>query len=413
MKKVILMVIVFAGFAMVAQADFSLPKWQFQKDISNVENGLIELTLDNEVFANSTKNLTDLRVIDENNREVPYKLIAAKSEEKKQEYRPKITNNSVVAGKYSMAIMDLGEAGIITNSLAIKTSSENFQRNVIVYGSSDGNNWNILKSDASIYDYTFRKGNAKSQNTQVSFPDSTFKFLKIEISDSENSPVKIDSIIVNQFIKKNAKEFTLEPAFDITEDESQKISTLLVDLGQGGIPTNKILLSISDNNFNRGVVISSSNDKNTPNWRTIGQGYVFRYDTSKFKGENTTLSFDETTDRFIKITIYNNDDKPLGISKLGAMATFRELVFQAESRSGYRLFYGNSNANAPAYDLEKYFQYLDLSVSRKAGLGAQKNNAGYIAEKKPITERNKVIMPIALVLTGGLLLLLVYKFLKK
>jgi hypothetical protein len=411
-KKIALLAALFVSFSSVVQADFSLSQWQYQKDILNVQGGLIDVSLDNEVFANSAKNLTDVRVVDGTNREVPYKLITAKSEESKQEYHPKITNNSAAAGKYTMAIMDMGKAGAITNSLTVKTPSENFQRNVVVYGSDDSNSWNILRSDAYIYDYTYKKGNAKSQNTQVSFPDSTFRFLKIEISDAENNPVAISSITVNQLVKKNAQEFNMTTTFETFQDASQKTTSLLADLGQSGIPTSKIALTIDGNNFNRGVAVYSSGDKNSSSWKAIGQGYIFRYNTPKFSGENTTISINESTDRYIKIVVNNNDDAPLVVSQIKALATIRELVFQAEAGSAYRMFYGNPKSIAPSYDFEKYFQYLDLSVAHGASLGSQKINPAYVVQEQPLTERSPWILTVGLVVGGVLLLFMVYKFLK-
>lgn len=403
----------FASFAFVAQADFSLSQWKFQKDVVGTVKGLIDVQLDKEIFAGSLRGLADVRVVDNFNQEVPYKLVTARNEESQKQYNPKIINNSVVAGKFTTAIMDLGERGILTNSVTIKTPSENFQRNVTVYGGDDQNSWNILKSGAYVYDYTDKKGNLKTQNATVAFSESVFRFLKIEISDAENNPVIISSILVNQFIKKNAQEFNTLANFETSQDVQAKTTILLADLGQGGIPTNKIVLNVGGENFNRGVQIYSAGDKSSANWRSVGQGYVFRYNTPKFSGENNSVLISETTDRYLKIVIYNNDNVPLVFSKIETFATLRDLIFEAEAGKTYKIFYGNSNATAPQYDLEKYFQYLDLNSAQSPSLSAEKNNTDYIAEKKPLTEENRFLVPSLLGFACLVLLVLVYKFLKK
>ncbi|KKT94403.1 MAG: hypothetical protein UW95_C0015G0006 [Parcubacteria group bacterium GW2011_GWC1_45_14] len=400
----------------VAYADFSLSQWQYKKEILDVKKGLNKVSLDNEVFANSNEGLADMRIVDDSNREIPYKLIATRNEEGRKEYSPRLINNSVADGKYSMVIMDLGERGIITNSLKIGTSSDNFQRNVTVHGSEDQENWNVLNSEGYIYDYTDKKAGIKSQDTRVSFPDTTFRFLKVEISNVENNPVMINSVSVSQYIRKGAKEFSISPKIESSPDDRNKATVLIADLGQGGIPTGRISIATVDENFNRGVVVYSSNDRGVENWKRVGYGNLFRYKTPGFSGENLAMDIDETTDRYIKMVIYNKDNAPLGIREVKMLATYRELVFQADSNEKYFLFYGNRKADTPEYDLEKYFQYLDLTGSWEVSLGAQQDNRGFIEEKreeKPLTERNPYFFTVVLVATGLLLLLVVYKFLKK
>ena len=52
------------------RADFSLDKWPYYKDVVGVKSGLTLIPLDNEIFANSLRGLSDLRVIDSSNQEV-------------------------------------------------------------------------------------------------------------------------------------------------------------------------------------------------------------------------------------------------------------------------------------------------------------------------------------------------------
>jgi len=417
-RKIILVLVVsFLFFSLVARADFSLEQWKYSKDIQTQPKGLMDVSIDNEVFANSNKGLTDVRVVDDKNQETPFKLITTKESVGTTVYTPKMVNNSVIPGKYSTVVLDLGEEGLTTNSLTIQTTSSNFQRNVTISGSNDQKDWNILKSNGYIYDYTDSKAQVKSQNTTVSFSESNFKFLKVEVAELDGSPVVIKSVTVSQYVQKNAQEFKVSPNFDSVQDNSKaKTTTLMADLGQSGIPTSRLSLEASDENFNRSVAVFSSNDKNSANWKSVGYGYIFRYNTPKFIGENNNIKINETTDRYFKIVIFNNDNSPLNFSKLSAFAVYRDLVFQAQEGRSYRLFYGNPKAKAPQYDLEKYFQYLDLSTIQSTVLGGQKTNLQFVPEKeveKPFSERYSALLSISLVTAGIILLLMVYKFFKK
>ena len=219
MKKIItrisLTVILCLAFALTASADFSFEKWQYVKELKIPASGLVGVTIDNEIFANTNLGLADVRIVDDKNQETPYKLVTTKGGLNKKEYVPRLINNSVVAGKYSSVILDLGSSGLLTNSLTIQTTSSNFQRNVTIYGSDNQADWQTLKAGGYIYDYTDDKAKVKTQNTTITFNDSAFRFLKLEVAEIDRSPILINSVTVSQYLQNEVREFSLLPNFDI------------------------------------------------------------------------------------------------------------------------------------------------------------------------------------------------------
>lgn len=399
---------------LICSATFSLDKWQYYKEISSASGGLVKFSLDDELFLTAKNDLADLRVIDEDNQEVPYKLIVNAAKNKSEIIYPKILNNSFVSGENSSAIIELEEGQKEINRLKINTPSENFQRNVKVYGSDDSMNWNILVDNAYIYDYTDKKANFKSQNTTLNFSLSVFRYIKIEIADSEGIPVKISGIEAVRYVSERATEIARHPHFEITENKEEKVSEVICDLGFSGIPTSAVRLNISDENFNRGVLVYASN--NEKDWKFNSNGYIFRYNMNKFTGENLKINFGETNERYLKIIINNKDNQPLKIFDLVTYSFYREVIFQADPGNSYKVYYGNAKADFPEYDLEKYFVYLDLDNVAEVNLSKQKDNNSFVAEKtpeKPFTERIPYLMPSALVLICLVLLFLVYKFFQK
>lgn len=414
MKKACYFIGLFLFLPALCLASFSFSQWKYYKNINGANAPLTKFDLDDEIFSGAKKNLSDLRIIDANNREVPFKITSKAASIDSQLYPVKILNNSAVPGQYSSLILDTEGKGYIINNLNILTDSENFQRNVKVFGSDDMVSWNLLKADAYIYDYTDRKGNFKSQNTAVSFPDSAFRYLKVEISDEEGSPVRVKAVSARQLTASKGKEMERRPGFNSSENSQRRATEVIIDFKQEGVPVAKIALKTASENFKRGVLVYSGN--NAKDWRFLGQGYVFRYKTAKFSGENLVLNFPETNDRYVKLEIINKDNAPLPVSDLVAFSVFREVAFPAEKNNSYRIFYGNDKASYPEYDLESYFKYLDLGGATAANLSSQKNNPEFVPEKepqKPVSERVPYLFTIVLVLTSAMLLLLVYKFLKK
>lgn len=415
MKKIILcLLLLFLLTPLFCLADFDVQKWKFFKNIAPVAGDLARITIDDEIFTQAKKDLSDLRIIGDAGRETPFKIVAGRFEQSRSNYPVKIINSSYQSGRFSWAILDLGERGKIVNNLTLGTSTENFQRNVSVYGSDKIGQWNTISANGYIYDYTDRKGNLKTQNTRISFPDSIFRYYKVEISDAENKPVKIESALASQTISRPEKEQTRQPKFSVTQNKELRATEITADLGQSGMPTSKITFQVSDKNFNRALTIHSGNDPS--NLSSRGQGYIFRYNTPKFSGENLAVSYAESNDRYLKIRIFNQDNSPLDISGLFIHSIYREIIFPAAAGQSYRIFYGNEKAYYPEYDLEKYFQYLDVEKAVETEISSQNNNPQYQPEKapeKPLTEKIPYLMTGAIITISSILLILIYKFMKK
>ncbi|MFH0856741.1 MAG: DUF3999 family protein [bacterium] len=413
MKKIILTIILFA-LPFVCFASFNIEKWQYYKDISIDRPGLIKFSLDDEMFSNSKNDLSDMRIIDNNGNEAPYKLAISEDKYESEKFYPKMLNNSYAPGVGTSVILEFQEGQKEVNQLKIITPADNFQRNVKIYGSDDKEKWNIIKADEYIYDYTDKKGNFKSQNTTLNFPLSIFKYIKIEIADSDNTPIFISSVEAVKYVKDDSKKIERQVKYEKKENSEEKTTEILVDLGSLGIPTNAINLNISDENFNRGVLIYSGADIN--NLQYLNNGYIFRYGTAKFTGENLKVEFPEINDRYIKMVIQNKDDRPLDMGDITVLSIYREVIFNAKEGNYYKAYYGNEKANFPEYDLNKYFDYLDLKNSDGATISAQKENPSYVPDKepeKPLSERIPYLMPSALVIICLALLGLVYRFLRK
>lgn len=411
MKKIILTLAVF--LPMFAFAAFDQTQWLYYKDISVTNGGIVKIQLDEDIFAGSRSDFSDIRIISlDGGKETPYKISFDTNTDHIVYLPVKITNNSYVKGVSASAVIEIGE-GKIVNRLHISTPDKNFRRNVKVYGGDDGKQWSVILDNGYIYDYTDTKGNFSSQGATLSFPDSTFKYLKVEIADTEGAPLKISGIEVSQHLRETAREVQRTSVFTAKEDRKTKETNIVIDAGRRGIPQNKAEITATAENFNRTVFIYSGNGNDQ--WSLLGQEYIFRYRTPHFSSEKLTLQFPETNDRYLKIVVQNKDDQPIGVTGTKTFATYREVIFQAVSSEAYRIFYGNLKARAPEYDFEKYLQYLDIGNASSATLSPQKNNESYApptAPKPPQPDKNARFLPVMIALAGLLLLFLVYKFLK-
>ena len=414
-KRIILFSILTFAVPVVCAASFDIEKWPYYKDIDFAGSDLVRAELDREIFAHSQPDRDDLRVVDQNGEEVPYKLISGPVKEiKADSYSPQLLNNNFVSGEQSSVVLDMGGDGKIVDRIRILTDSENFQRNVKILGSDDRTDWKTLKDDAYIYDYTDERGGVRSRDTEVDIPESVYRYFKVEIDDPAGEPVKIQDVRTFNIPEIREKTSTLDPDFQVKENPKEKTSEVIVDMGVSGIPVKKISLQSPDKNFHRGVYIHTGDNKDK--WHYQTGGYIFRYDTDKFKGEDLSLNFSETQDRYIKIVVSNQDNKPITISDVQASFAVREVAFRAPKGKEYKLYYGNPEAEEPQYELDKIFPYLDKNDYIQASFSSQKQNSSYIPPKEPqppLTERVPYLLPGALLLACAVLLFLVFRFLKK
>lgn len=401
----------------LVRADYEPTAWRYFKEIkfekSPQANQLVKVTLDQDVFAHTNNNLSDLRIISNTGQEVPYKLIIEKATfSEKNIYPIKILNNSVDPNRDNLFIVDFGQSGLLNSQLKVLTSSENFQRQAEIAGGDDLENWHILKTDAYIFDYTNSQAHFNAQETSIDYPENAYRYIQVKIFTSGEAPLKINGAQVSKITKNEAKEMTITPGYQISQ--VNRTTQIILDLEKRGWPTGAIILAIAEENFNREVIIYESNDQT--NWHLLTQGYIFNYQTPKFKGANLTVSYPESSTRYLKVEIYNGDNQPLTINGFSLKTTLRNVAFQYAPDTNYLLYYGNKNTSSPEYDLEKFFGYLDADNTASALLTIEQENHLFKIPKQPkspLTERLPYLLPLILIATVLILGILVFRFLKK
>ena len=78
----------------------------------------------------------------------------------------------------------------------------------------------------------------------------------------------------------------------------------------------------------------------------------------------------ETSARYLRLTVHDQDDRPLEIAGARAAGVRRTLVFEALPGREYVLDYGNPRAAAPRYDIERTVRAMGLTRLPQAVLGA-------------------------------------------
>ena len=190
-----------------------------------------------------------------------------------------------------------------------------------------------------------------------------------------------------------------------TEDATEQSTQLVLELESRGLPTNRLSFTILQANVYRRVNLEGSHDNQL--WVLLRRsGNIYAFNTPKFVGSQLSIGYPESTYRYFRLTIFNEDDALLPIRGLQASGFSRKLIFSADPGVSYRLYYGNSAANPPSYELEHIFPYLVTENLPVAGLGAHTANPQFTGPEtpsEPFTERYPWLQP-TVVATGALLI---------
>jgi hypothetical protein len=377
-KFVVLMMLLFSSLwaGTSLKAAFRPSAWKYLKPIevpAGLPPGFCRFPLDGEVYAQSQSSLGDQRILDSRGREIPFALHEDRESSTEEEVQPHLYNQASLSGKYSTLSLDLGKV-LPSNKLVLDTSSRNFKRRVEIEGSPDGRQWLVIKNNAYIFDFT---GEQKVQLTELHYPESRYRYLRLKIWDQAETPLKIQG--VRCFLTKiHTPQRVVRSALLVSrqEDAHLKTTTLLFDLHYENTPFDLITLGTAEENFSRGVKIEGSN--NQKEWRTLLQSEFYRFRAARYEVEKLSLRVSEARCRYVKVLIYNFDDSPLQVNKVEFQGVEKELVFNAAVETSYWLYYGNPRVVAPRYDFEKTASYIKLDQIPALKLGAGKLNPGYV-----------------------------------
>lgn len=426
MKKLILYItiILFVVAANNALA-IDLTKWKYCSKITfedKVEK-YARVDIIGQVYDAAKSDLSDIRIIDSSQQQVPYLLRKPKDTTEKQKFTPNVINRSTNNKNCSLVTLDFGKQ-TIKNSIEVETGGSNFRRAVKVEGSNDNITFLTLVEQAFVFAISNKE---KSRFNDIDLPVNDYRYLRITVAPmatEQKSPV-INEIRTFKCDKMLAERVPVEMLYvNHTEDEKKNLSIYEYDLGYRNLPISEIQLSIADVSFYRHVTIEGRNAATRKvkidsednrerfreieeSWKSVTGGTIYRYiSTEGKKHEKTALSISSNsgTYRYLKITIRNYDDRPLKLETTSAKMIPHYVIFNATSDLEARLYVGSESAVKPKYDIRHTL--LDKPSEVKAVVKATTAKLGSIAENslfgkveqkpQPWTERHKVLLLIVM-----------------
>jgi len=392
-------------------AEFDAKEWKFLTPIASepgVKNPqFVRITLPGWVLANAREDLLDLRLVNEDGTEVPYVLQRAEPTTHEDDVPVRILNRGIDPGRYEQLVCDLGEQRQASNQIVLSAGARDFVRRAQVDGSADGSKWIVLRTDAYIFDQ--REQGRHYQNLRLTFPDSTYRYLRILISLDGRQPLNINEVQVRR-VGRTEVEPERVPATIVrrSEDPKRKCTDLIVETAMGKQHLEECVLSVKQENFERSVTVSYQDHRGA--WQEVGNDTIHRFKTGPVVDEYLTVPVQDLNEKRFRVRIWNGDSPPLDVLSVSMQRMPRLLVFHSSPADRYRLFFGNPEAEARTYDLGGAFEKLDTLRLPRVSLKAMTPNPSFSPRpvQRPWTERHPGLvwaaLAIGVLLLAGLLL---------
>jgi hypothetical protein len=439
MKMIAAAVCLVAGTLLPCAAQQSL-SLRFYKDVNTdplKQEEIIAPILDSDVYAATLDGLPDLRVLDKRGSEVPYLL------EKLTESRALSVRRTAPAKQVSLR--ELPEGGLEiqvardeqtppAEGISLLTPLTNYQQRVRVSGSSDGQDWHALVSDALIFDYSRYMDFG---NHQIGLPENRYRFFRIVIgdvtSDQESQLLELTRRLRSGQEAERVEKTTIQRRpfrmdriefwYHVTQEDRQgdkktayPIASFKLEQNAGQRqtfiqvytrrePLTGFHVETASRNFKRRAAVQVPVVKGVrKEWRDIATATISRLDFRDLHREQLLIPCPETRHEVYRIVIDNGDNPALEITGLRGEGNTYRLLLLAVPDASYRLFYGSETVKAPSYDTAAMRESLGKGYQPiPTRLGGQFGNAG---ASEPAGKAVRGLLNNPLVL-GGLIAVLV------
>ena len=351
-------------------------RWKVESAIQVPEGsaGIAAVTLSREFYVQSRTDLGDLRVV-RGSEEIPYLMDARRGAVEFREIAPPVINQSVAPGRGLQLTLDLG-SHFKHSRVRLSTTETNFKQKVRIETGDDGRSWSIARPDGYIFD--FSQGDRHMALLTVDYPASTMRYVRVTVYGwmKTDAVRQVWAAYRNELPAERDVMDSVMP--ERSEDPETKSSLLLIDLKQAGVPYDRVRLE-SESHYYRAAELETSKDGK--DWRFAATGTIYQTASEP----STGLTFGERHERYLRLRIFNGDDKPIPVKRVVVEATARLLKFPLAAGAGpFYLLTGNPDAKSPSYDLAAVLAREAPQPEIHATLLAPADNPGYRPPPPPV-----------------------------
>jgi hypothetical protein len=386
-----------------AEREAGFTAWEWYQEVrlpDQAAGPLIAVDVPPEVFDKAQPSLNDLRLGDANGGRLPYALRVRRTEMQQQDVPiiRQFNAGPVKAGYYqvTLELQEIGPPGY--NEIELDTPGTNYTRKVEAYG-ADSTDFkdapNFLhgpdaKTPAFLVHYNTGRGVVDIRRLRFGFQQ--FRYVQVRVyadgGTKEQAPA-IDHVTVRRTIALAGK-YRTEPAQlgarEFVRGDGGPGTAWFIDLG-APMPCERLTLQVAGDEVDRPFRLEIADPKaprvdvGRVEWKWRREGQTSYLDAN----------FPEVVARRLRLVVTDFDNPPLNIAGAKYTSCIREVIFPAppdkEATPPVRLYYGNPDAIAPHYDLERKLPAELKPPPLEARLGEPQRNPDYVPPPVPLSER--------------------------
>lgn len=209
-------------------------------------------------------------------------------------------------------------------------------------GQAGTENYVLVELDGPIYDH------ARSDLGDLRIADESGAFVPYAILSDPDEPR----------LKRGLKQLSAGIE-DLGTAKDSNTSTWILDLGYRNMPAVKLVFRPEGANFRRNVRIDGGNDRE--HWESLTSDEISSVRIGKVRKERLEILFHQRRARYLRVQVFNLDDRPLILNGIEVFAYPHYLLFRASAGKSYRLLYGSEKAESPLYDIRQMTGFIKLS----------------------------------------------------
>ena len=295
--------------------------------------------------------LADLRVLDANGGQVPWRHIAGHASGRVRVQ----ALNSGTQGSAAVALLDLGLQRAVHDRLTLDVPETSFVARVTVSGADRRAGPFTRLGTTTIYDVA---GARHARSTVVLFSPTDFRYLLargLGIRSIRGATVQ-DAPSREDFVPRAARA-------SVTTHGRRTV--VVLDLGYPHVPVSEFRIRSATSKYDRAVEVAHS--ENGRDFVPVAYGRIVAFPGSSQGPIDARLRA-----RYVRLTIENGDDPPLRAVRIRAFDVARPVLVEGGHPRPYHLYYGSPGTGAPSYDFSRLPLY---TIAGTGTLGAEQANA--------------------------------------
>lgn len=341
------------------------------------------------------EDMTNVKIVDKNNKEVPYILRREVPTSYTQQFKPYEIIDKKQEKNCCTTLLLRNQYEEPINNISLSIRNAEVTKYATLRGSDDNENWYALKQHFTLS--SINSANNTSEVKIVDFPLSNYTYYLLEIEDSTSAPINILSAGYYEVNVANGEYSPLSLQHFQQDSASVKKTYLSVVFREDNLIDRLELKVEGAPYFLRQASLYQKASK-------VEKGDTVLYfkkltDFRISSKQNTVLNLNSIRSDQLQIVIENNDNPPLTISKVSAYQLNRYFTTWLKGGEAYTLKLFEKTMPAPEYDLAYFKDSISATVPMiRAGSLTVTPNGSLQVSPTYFTRKNLIWVAIILII---------------